>query len=165
MQTVNAEVDGGAFSGLDDFILHLFAHLGNDFFNASGMNAAVSDELMEGETTDFTANGVEGTDDDGFGCVIDDDFHAGGCFERTDVATFASDDATFDFVVVNVENGNAVFNGCFGCDTLDGLNDDALCLFRGSQFGVVHHVVDVTLRFAASFVFHAFDEAVACLIG
>ena len=41
MQTVNAQVNGRSLTSLDHFFLDLLLHLGNDFFNASRVNAAV----------------------------------------------------------------------------------------------------------------------------
>ena len=160
---MHAEVDGRALTRFDNFFFHLLLHLGNDFLDACGVDAAVGDELVQGEAADFAANGVEGRDDDGFGRVVHNDFNACGGFEGADVATFAADDAAFHLVVVDVEHGDAVFNCRFRSHALNSLDNDALGLLAGGEFGVVHNLVDVALRVGARFVFERFYEAVLSL--
>ena len=152
MQAVNAEVDGGALTRFDDFVFHLLLHLGHYFLNAGGVDAAIGDELVQGETADFATHGVESRNDNGLGGVVDHDFHARGGFECTDVATLASDDAALHFVVVDVEHGHAVLDGRFGGHALNGLYDNALGLLVGRKLGIVHNVVDVALRIGASLI-------------
>ncbi len=72
---------------------------------------------MQGQAGDFAAHGVEPAQDDRFGRVVHDDFDACGSFQRPDVATFAADDAAFDFVAFDVEHRNGVFDGRFGRHT------------------------------------------------
>ena len=60
VQAMNAEVDGGAFTRLDDFVFKLFLHFGHHFFDACGVNASVGYELVQGQSAHFTADGVEG---------------------------------------------------------------------------------------------------------
>ena len=165
MQAVNAEVDGGTFSRLDDFLFHLLAHLRYYLFNACGVDASVGDEVVESKTADFTTNGVEGTDDDGFGRIVNDDFNASGSFQGTDVATFATDDAPLHLIVFDVEDGDGVFDGGLRGYALYALNDDALCLFVGSEFCLVNDFVDVALRLGLRLGLHGLHEAVASLIG
>ena len=55
-----AEVDGGSFAGLDDFLFDLLADFVDDFLDAGGADASVGDELVEGESRDFASHGVEG---------------------------------------------------------------------------------------------------------
>jgi hypothetical protein len=59
MEAVDTEVDGGAFTGLDDFVFDLFSDFGDDFFDSSGVDATVGDELVESQTGDFAAHGVK----------------------------------------------------------------------------------------------------------
>ena len=143
VQSVDAEVNGGALTCFDNFLFHLFAHFGHDFLNACGVDASVGNELVECQAADFAAHGVEGGDDDGFGRIVYNDFHASGGFEGADVAAFASDDAALHFVVVNMEDGDAVFDGRFGSHALDALDNDALGFLIGGHFGIVHDFVDI----------------------
>ena len=165
VQAVHAEVDGRALTRLDDFFFHLFLHLGHDFLDACGVDAAVGDELVQGEAADFAAYGVESGDNDGLGRVVHNDFNARGGFEGTDIAAFAADDAAFHLVVVDVEHGDAVFNGRFCSHALNSLYDNALGLLACGELRVVHNLVDVALGVGARFVFERFYEAVLGLFG
>ncbi len=56
---VDAEVDDGALTGLDDLLFHLFLHLVNHLFDTCGVDAAVGDQLLERQAGDLTADRVE----------------------------------------------------------------------------------------------------------
>ena len=140
---MDAEVNGGALTRFDNFFFHLFAHFGHDFLDACGVDASVGNELVECQAADFAAHGVEGGDDDGFGRIVYNDFHASCGFEGADVAAFASDDAALHFIVVDMEDGDAVFDSRFGSHALDALDNDALGLLIGSHFGIIHDFVDI----------------------
>ena len=55
VKTVNPEVYAGPLSCLEYLIFELTADLGNDFLDACRMNAAVSHQLMQGQTGNLTA--------------------------------------------------------------------------------------------------------------
>ena len=78
------------------------------------MYAAVGHELVQSQTGNLAAHGVEAGEHYGFGGIVDYDFNAGGGFEGADVAALAANDASFDFVGVNLENGHGVLDGGFG---------------------------------------------------
>ena len=155
---MDTEVDGGALAGFDDFFFDLTAHFGHNFFDASGVDAAVGHELVQGQASDFAAHGVEAGEHDGFGGVVHDDFDAGGGFQSADVATFAADDAALDFVAVDVEHGHGVFDGGFSGQALNGLNHNAFGLLIGGHLGFVHDVVDVGSGSGFSLVFEGFHQ-------
>ena len=90
MQAVDAQIDGRALADLDDLLLDLLLHLGDHLLDAGGMDSAVGDELMQRQTGDLAAHGVEAAQDDRFGRVVDDDLDAGSRFQRTDVAPLAA---------------------------------------------------------------------------
>ena len=113
----------------------------------------------------LAAHGVEGREDDGFGCVVHHDFNAGGSFQGANVASFAADDAAFDFVRFDVEHGNRVFDGRFRGYALDGLDDDAFGFLVGRQLGFVHDVVDVRLCLRLGFFLERFYQAFLRLVG
>ena len=120
---------------------------------------------MQCQTRHLTANRVEGTDHNSFGGVVDHDFHAGRGLERTNVATFTSNDATFHVIILNVEHRHTVFDRGFGGHTLNGLNHDALRLFVGVDFRLIHDFVDVALRTSLRFRFQTLDKMIACFLG
>ncbi len=165
VQAVDAEVDGCALSGLDDFLLDLLAHLAYNLLDAGRMDAPVSHKLVEGKTGDFAAHRVEAREDDGLGGVVDDDFDAGGSLERTDVASLAADDAALDFIAVDMEDGHRVLDGGLRGHTLYGLDDDALGLLVGGHLRLVHDVVDVRGGCGLGLILHRLHELLLCLVG
>ena len=67
METMDTEIDGRALSRLHYLGVELLLHLGDHLLDAGGVDAAVGHELVEGQTADLAADGVEGRDDDGLG--------------------------------------------------------------------------------------------------
>ena len=163
VQAMYSKVNASALACFHYFIFHLFLHLGNDFFNACRVDTSVCHELVEGQTANFTANGVEGTNDNSLRSIIDNDFCTSGSFQCTDVATFTTYHAAFDFIRINMENTDGILHRCFTGHTLNGLDDDLLCLFIGSHLGFVHDFVDVLLRLGLSLVFQRFNQGLSCL--
>ena len=129
------------------------------------MDTSVGYELVQGQAGDFAAHGIEPAQDDRFGRVVHDDFDACGSFQRPDVATFAADDAAFDFVAFDVEHRNGVFDGRFGRHTLDRSHDDSLGLLRGGHFGLLDRFVDVGCSVGFGFRFHIFDQDALGIFG
>ncbi len=78
-----------------DESVYVFRGFSDGFFDACGVDASILDEFLEGGFGDLFADGVEAGDDDGTECVIDDEVAAGGFFEGSYIASFASDDASF----------------------------------------------------------------------
>ena len=97
------KVDSGAFTCLDNLFFHLLTHFGNHLFDACRVDTSVSNQLVQCQTGYFTANRVERRKNDSLGGIIYYDFNTGSSFESTDIAAFASDDASLDFVRFNVE--------------------------------------------------------------
>ncbi len=165
VQAVDAEVDGRAFAGLDNLLLHLTAHLCNNLLDACRVYAAVHNELVQGEAGDFAAYRVETGKHNRLGSVIDDDFHASCSFESADVAALAADNLALDFVVVNVEHGDGVLDGSLCGDALNRLYDNALGLLAGGHLGIVHDVVDIALGSGLGLVLERLDEFLTSLVG
>ncbi len=134
-------------------------------FDAGRVDAAVHHQLVEGQAGHFAADRVEGGKQDGVRGIVHDDFYAGSGFQGADVATFAADDAAFDFIALDGEGGNGVFDGGFGSGTLDGVDNDAFRFLGGVQTGLVHHIVDVSLRLGAGLGLHVLYEHVLRLGG
>ena len=160
MQAVDAQIDGRALADLDDLLLDLLLHLGDHLLDAGGMDSAVGDELMQRQTGDLAAHGVEAAQDDRFGRVVDDDLDAGSRFQRTDVAPLAADDAALDLVALNIEDRHGVLDGRLGGHALNRGDDDPLGLLRGRQLGLLDRLVDVGGRIAFGFGLHVLDQDV-----
>ena len=67
-------------------VFHFFLGLFHTFLDAGGVDAAVHDELFDGQPGDFAPDGIERRHDHRFGGVVDDQIDAGGGFQGADVA-------------------------------------------------------------------------------
>ena len=143
MQAVDTQVDCGSFTRFDDLIFDLFGHFSHHFFDTRRMDTSVLHELVERQTRYLTAYRIESGKGDRLGRIVHHDLHAGSGLERTDITSFASDDTSFDFVILNMEDGNGAFSRRLGSDTLDGLDDDFLGLFVSLKTRIVHDLVDI----------------------
>lgn len=121
----------GFFAVAADLLLDFRLGFGDEFFDAGGVDAAIGDELVEGDAGDFAADGIEGADDDDAGGIVDDDVDAGGFFEGADIATFAADDSAFHFVAGDIDGAGRGFGGVGGGEALDGSQQD----FAGLNIG------------------------------
>ena len=107
------------------------------------MNTSVGHELMECQSAYLTTYGVEGRDDDSLRRVIHDNLHTRSSLQRTDISSLTADDTCLDVVILYMENRNGAFCRSLRSHTLNGLDDDFLCLFVRLQTGIVHNLVDV----------------------
>ena len=99
-----------------------------------------------------------------FGRVVHDDLDAGRSLQGADVAAFAADDASLDFVILDREGGDGIFDGRLRGGTLDGIDDDALGFLGGIEPGFVHRVIDIGLGFGTGLGFHIVDQHLAGLL-
>ena len=116
--------------------------------------------MVKCQTSNFAAYWVKCTNQDGLRSVVNNDFYTSCCFKCANVTTFTSDDATFHFIVIDVENGNTIFNGCFCGNTLDSLNDNAFGLFVCIDFSFIHNLIDVALSVAVCLCFQTLNELI-----
>ena len=165
MESVYSEVDGGTLAHLDDLLLDLFLDLGHDLLDTCGMDAAVGYKLVQGQTCDLAAHGIETAEDDGLGRVVDDDLDARCGLQSTYVAALAADDAALDLVTVDVEYRNGILDGRLGSYTLDRGDDDTLGLLRGGEFGLLDGLVDVGCGLGLGLRLHVLDEDVLGVVG
>ena len=165
MQTMDTKVDGRTFTHFDDLILHLFGHFCNDLFDTRGVNTSVLHELVQSETRYLTAYGIEGREGDCFGCIVHYDLYAGSGFECADVTSFTTDDTSFDFVILNVEDGDGTLSGCFRSHTLDRLDDDFLGFFVCLQTGIVHDLIDIGHSRSLRFILEGFHKLLFRFLG
>ena len=165
VQSVDSQVDRRALADLDDLLLDLLLNLGDHLLDACGVDAAVGDELVQGQTRDFAAYGIEAREDDGLGGVVDDDLDARCGLQGADVAALAADDAALDLVALDVEHRHGVFDGRLGRHALNRRHDDAFGLFRGGQFGLFDRFVDVGGGFGLGLGLHVLDQDVLGVFG
>lgn len=96
-----------------------------DLFDPRRVDAAVCDEVDQGDACGLAAHRVEAAEQDRFGGVVDEDVDAGDLLEGTDVAALTSDDAALHVVAGQVHCADHRFRGLLGGDPLDGGGDDA----------------------------------------
>ncbi len=115
------------------------------------MDAAVRDELVEGQAGDLAADGLEGRDDDRLGCVVDDEIHARRGLEGADVAPLAADDAALQVVRGQLDDRDRRLDDRIRSETLDRHADQAprlLCgLFRRLFLDAAHQAGRLDARF------------------
>ena len=130
-QPGHAGLVGGLLAGLADDEVDLGAGLGDDLLDAAGVDAAVGDELGDGDPGDLAAHRVEAAQDDRLGRVVDDQVDAGRLLERPDVAALAADDPALHLVRRQVDDADRVLGRVVGGDALHRGQDDVAGLVLG----------------------------------
>ncbi len=161
----DAEVNAGTFTHLVDFLFNLATRLGHYLLNAGRVDAAVGDQLVERQACNLAAHGVETTDDDGVGAVVDDDFHAGEALQGADVAAFATDNATLHLFVLQIEDTHCVLYSSFGGSALYALDDNLLGLLGGGDLGLLDDVHDGGRSLGTGFLGHGVHQLLLGLVG
>ena len=134
-QAGHAGVVGGRLAGLADDDVDLGPGLGDDLLDAAGVDAAVLDELGQGQAGDLAADRIEAADEHRLGRVVDDQVDAGGLLEGADVAALAADDAALHLVRRDGHDGDRHLRGVVDHDALDGGDDDVARLVLGLLAG------------------------------
>ena len=75
-------------------VVDLTAHLVDDLFDASRLDASVLDQILQRQTGDLATDRIKTGNRDRFRRIVDDQIHAGRLFDRFDVSSFATDDAS-----------------------------------------------------------------------
>ena len=99
--------------------------------DAGGVDAAVQDELFQGQPGDLPADGVKAGHGDGLRGVVDDEVHAGEGFQGADVPAFPADDPPFHLVVGQGDHRDGDLGHMVGGAPLDGQAHDLLGLGVG----------------------------------
>ncbi len=149
---------GGVFPGFDDFLVDLGLDLVGHFFDSARVHSSIGNEAFEGFDGDGLADLVEAGDDDHAWGVVDDDVGAGGFFEGSDVASFASDDSSFEVVGRDGDCADGGFGGVLVGVSLDRVDQDLAGFVFGFVFGFVDDFAGDLAHFASGFVGDAFEE-------
>ena len=160
VHTVDSKVNAGSLTGLEDFILKLFLDLSHDLFNTCRMDTSVHDKLMERKTCDFSSDRVEGRKKNRIRSIVHYDFHTGSSLQSPDVTTFATDDSTFDIIVLDREGGDRILNGSLSRCPLYRGDYYSLGFPRCIQSGIIHRIVYIRLGLASRLSLHVFHEKV-----
>ena len=125
VQRADVRLQHRLLADLQDVLLHLRLRFLDHFLDARRVNAAVLDQLGQGQPGGLAADVVEGADDDHAGRVVHDHVHAGAFLEGADVAAFAADDAALHVVAGNVHRADGGVGGVLGGVAVDGGGQDA----------------------------------------
>ena len=162
----HAEVGGRLAALLADLLLNLGADAFDDLLDARRMNAAVGDELLEGQPGDLPAQRIEGGNEHRLGGVVDDQVDAADHFEGADVAPFATDDAPLHVVGRQFDERYGVLGDVVARRPLDRHRDDLLRLAARRRLGVLfdapHDVGGLFPRFAPQ---HLYQRSLGLLGG
>ena len=140
MDAVQIRLEDGLLAGLADLVVHLALGLLHHLLDAGGVDAAVHDQLLQGDAGHLAANRIEGGDDHGLRRVVDDQIDAGGGFEGADVAALAADDAALHVVVGQRHHGDGGLRHVVGGALLNRQGDDVAGLFVGLLPGLGLHL-------------------------
>ena len=143
MEAMDTQVDGRTFSGLDDLFFYLLGHFRNHFLDACRVNTTVLYQLVQRQTRYLAAHGVKSRESDCSRSIIYDNLHTRSSLQRTDISSLTADDTCLDVVILYMENRNGALSSRLRSHTLNGLDDDFLCLFVRLQTGIVHDLVDI----------------------
>jgi hypothetical protein len=130
-QARDARLVGGRLAGLAHDDLDLGPGLGDDLLDATGVDAAVGDELGQGDPSNLAPDGVETGQDHGLGRVVDDQVDARRLLEGSDVAALAADDPPLHLVRWQVDDGNGVLGRMVGGHALHRGEHDVASLVLG----------------------------------
>ena len=165
MDVVDLEVEAGLLAGLEHLGVDLIGGLVEELLDARRMNAAVGDEVLEGDTGDLAADRVEARKLHGLGRVVDDEVHAGHLLEGTNVATLAADDATLEVIGRNVHRGERDFADMVGGATLDSGGKNATRGALALDARTLLALADDGGALARHIVTHAIEQLLVSLVG
>ena len=155
---MDSQIYCGSFSGFYNLIVKLLLYLGHNFLDACRVNATVSNKLMECQTAYFSSNRIKSRYNDSFGSIGDNNLHTCRSLQGTNISTLTTDDTSFHFIIINMENTHRIFNGCFCCHTLNGLYHHFLGLLVGIELGLIHDFIHIAGRIQLGLVFQTFNQ-------
>lgn len=118
------------------------------------MDAAILDQTFQSHLGHLTTQGAVGGQDDGLRRVVDDEVHTGCGFQRTDVAPFTTDDASFHVLAGQGNRRDGLLVDVVAGITLDDVAQDLLGLAVGGLLGFRLDLADHLGRFVAGLGLH-----------
>ena len=165
VQAMLAGLKDGLLAGFLDGLFHVALGLLHHLLNAGGVDAAVLQQLFNGQAGGLAADGVKGRYDDGLGGVVDDEVNAGGCLQRADVAALTADNAALHVVVGQADDRHGALGHMVAGTALDGGGDDVAGLFVALLAGLELDVAHKGGGVMVGFLLHTADDDLGGLVG
>ena len=161
---MNTQIDTGTFTRFNNFFFDLTLGLGHHFLNSSWVNTSIGNELMQCQSGNFPADGIETAQDDRFRGVIHNDFNSCCSFNCPNVTAFTTYNSSLHFIVFDVEDRYRILHSMLGGNALDGLNHNTLGFFICRKPRFFHDVLDVRSGFCFRFFFQCFHQLIPRLL-
>ena len=129
-----------------------------------GVDAAVGNELFQGQPGDFPADRLKAGDGDGLRRVVDDEVHARQRLDGPDVAALAANDAAFHLVIGQGNHTDGQLSHGVGCAALNGLGHNLACAGLALLLHPGLHLFDLEGSLMGHFALHLLDEVILCLV-
>ena len=158
MQVGNADLIGGAFTGLLDKRLDLAAGFFHRFLDACRMNPPVRDQFFQCETRHLAADRIKTGKRDGLRGIVDNQFHTGERFQLLDVAPLTADNAPLHLLAGDLHHRHRAFGHMVSRTALNGQGENvarldfSLVLELGIQF------VQTLSQLVFGLALHPFDQ-------
>ena len=120
VQVVHTGLVAGPLALLPDGAVYLLPGLLHHVLDAGGVDAPVYDQLLQSQSGNLPADGIEAGDGDGLGGVVDDQVHAGDGLQGPDVPALPANDAALHLIVGQGHHGDGGLGGVVGSAPLDG---------------------------------------------
>ena len=162
---MNAKVNAGSLTCLQDLVFKLLLDLRHDLFDTCRMDSSVHNQLVQCKSCYLASYRVESGEKNSVRCIVHDDFHACGSLQSPDVTTLTSDDTALDFVVLDRECSNCILDGSFSSRSLYSGDYYAFGLLGCIESGIIHGIIDISLCLAARLCLHVLHQQVLSLRG
>src|SRR6266496_4882662 len=124
MERAAVRLEDGLLAGMDDVLLDLRLRLVVHLLDSSRVDAAVLDQLGEGQLGDLPADPIEGGENDCLRRVVDDEVDARQVLEGADVPSLAADDPALHVVGGKFDQRNSGLGGVVRGNALKSVGDE-----------------------------------------
>ena len=161
---MHAGLIAGPLALFADGAVHFLAGLFHHILNAGGVNPAVYDQLLQCQSGNLPADGIEAGDGNGLGGIVDDQVHAGDGLQSPDVPALPANDAALHLIVGQGHHGDGGLCGMIRRAALNGGGDDLPALFLGLVLQLLLDLLDLHSGLMADIVFNAVQQILLCLV-